>query len=109
MLQGGFASVLQAKSRDELLREVIAFTRHLGFETVTATTVIDHFRGESEFISVENTPTGFLDVYEDASMRGRDPVLQHCKRASVPIIWNQDTYVSAGQGEKFELQAKFGY
>lgn len=109
MLQGGFTSVLQAKSRDELLKEVVEFTRHLGFETVTATTVIDHFRGESEFISVENTPTGFLDVYEDASMWGRDPVLQHCKRASVPIIWNQETYVSAGQGEKFELQAKFGY
>jgi hypothetical protein len=109
MLQGGFTSVLGAKSREELLKEVVDFTRRLGFETVTATAVVDHFRGESEFFSVENTPSGFLDVYEDASMWVRDPVLQHCKRASVPIIWNQDTYVTAGQGEKFEIQAKFGY
>jgi DNA-binding CsgD family transcriptional regulator len=109
MLQGGFTSVLEAKSREDLLREVVGFTRRLGFDTVTATTVIDHFRGESEFISVENTPAGFLDVYEDSAMWVRDPVLQHCKKASVPIIWTQDTYVSAGQGEKWELQAKFGY
>jgi DNA-binding CsgD family transcriptional regulator len=109
MLQGGFTSVLQVKSRDELLKEVVDFTRRLGFETVTATAVVDHFRGQSEFIAVENTPTGFLDVYEDTAMWGRDPVLQHCKRASVPIIWNQDTYTSAGQGEKWEIQARYGY
>jgi DNA-binding CsgD family transcriptional regulator len=27
----------------------------------------------------------------------------------VPIIWNQDTYVSAGLGEKWESQARYGY
>ena len=109
MLQGGFTSVLQARDREDLLKEVVAFTQRLGFETVTATAVVDHFRGQSEFIAVENTPAGFLDVYEDSAMWSRDPVLQHCKRASVPIIWNQDTYTSVGQGEKWEIQARFGY
>jgi DNA-binding CsgD family transcriptional regulator len=109
MLHGGFTSVLKASSRDELLTEVVGFTRRLGFETVTATTVIDHFRGESEFIAVDNTPAAFREMFEDSAMWGRDPVLQHCKRASVPIIWNQDTYTSVGQGEKWEMQASFGY
>ena len=109
MLQDGFTSVLQVKNRDELLNEVVAFTHRLGFETVTATAVVDHFRGQSEFIAVDNTPAGFLDIHEDQAMWGRDPVLQHCKRASVPIIWGQDTYTTAGQGEKWELQARFGY
>lgn len=109
MLQDGFTSVLRATNRDELLSEVISFTRRLGFETVTATAVVDHFRGNSEFIAVENTPEAFLEVYEDQAMWGRDPVLQHCKKASVPIIWGQDTYTSAGQGEKWEMQARFGY
>jgi DNA-binding CsgD family transcriptional regulator len=27
----------------------------------------------------------------------------------VPIIWNQDTYVSTGLGEKWESQAEYGY
>ena len=109
MLQGGFTSVLQVKNRDELLAEVLGFTRRLGFETVTATAVVDHLRGESEFIAVDNTPAGFLEVYDDAAMWVRDPVLQHCKRATVPIIWDQSTYTSVGEGEKWEVQAQFGY
>ncbi|MBA3625018.1 MAG: autoinducer binding domain-containing protein [Methylibium sp.] len=38
-----------------------------------------------------------------------DPVMQHCKRHSVPIIWDQGTYVSAGQGALWEIQARYGY
>jgi DNA-binding CsgD family transcriptional regulator len=109
MLQGGFTSVLRAKSRDELLTEIVGFTRQLGFETVSATTVIDHFRGESEFIALDNTPAAFRDSYEDVDNWQLDPVAQHCKRHSVPIIWNQDTYASIGQGARWEVQAKFGY
>lgn len=109
MLQGGFTSVLQAKSRDELLAEVVGFTRRLGFQTVAATAVIDHFRGESEFISIDNTPAAYRDSYEDPDIGRRDPVAQHCKRQSVPIIWSQETYTAVGQGEAWESQARFGY
>jgi DNA-binding CsgD family transcriptional regulator len=109
MLQGGFTSVLQVKSRDELLAEVVGFTKRLGFETVAAGAVIDHFRGEPEFISVDNTPTAYLDSFENLENGRKDPVMQHCKRASVPIIWDQGTYTSVGQGEKWESQARFGY
>ena len=42
-------------------------------------------------------------------MARRDPVMQHCKKNSVPIIWNQDTYVSAGVGDKWDAQARYGY
>jgi len=109
MLQGGFTSVLEAKSRDELLKEVIGFTHRLGFETVTATAVVDHFRGESEFVWIDNAPAAYSALTEYVGDGRRDPVMQHCKKASVPIIWNQDTYTIAGQGEKWEHQARFGY
>jgi DNA-binding CsgD family transcriptional regulator len=109
MLQGGFTSVLRATSRDELLTEIVGFTRQLGFETVTATTVIDHFRGESEFIVLDNTPAAYREAFEDTGNWVRDPVTQHCKRKSVPIIWNQETYTSVGQGDRWEAQAPFGY
>lgn len=109
MLQGGFASVLAAKSRDELLTEIVGFTRQLGFETMCATTIIDHFRGDPEFIVLDNTPTAYRDSFEDVGNWQLDPVAQHCKRHSVPIIWNQDTYASIGQGARWETQARFGY
>ncbi|CAG0992682.1 Transcriptional activator protein AnoR [Burkholderiales bacterium] len=109
MLQGGFTSVLRAASRDELLKEVVGFTQRLGFQTVSALTVIDHFHAESEFIALDNTPDAYRDSFEEFSNGQRDPVMQHCKRNSVPIVWNQETYTSVGQGEKWEVQARFGY
>jgi DNA-binding CsgD family transcriptional regulator len=81
----------------------------LGFETVSATTVIDHMLGEAEFITLDNTPSAFHDSFEDAGRCKLDPVLQHCKRNTVPIIWDQKTYTSVGMGLEWELQAKFGY
>jgi hypothetical protein len=35
--------------------------------------------------------------------------MQHCKRAGVPIICNQDTYTAAGKGHIWETQVPFGY
>lgn len=109
MLQSDFTSVMQAGDRDHLLSEIVRFTQNLGFETVSATTVIDHMLGEAEFITIDNTPVEFRDSFGDASRCRLDPVMQHCKRNSVPIIWNQDTYTKAGKGDEWERQAKFGY
>ena len=109
MLQGGFTSVLQVKSRDELMTEIVGFTRWLGFETVNAMAVVDHFRGDPEFLRIDNTPDAYRESFEDMEHGRRDPVMQHCKRASVPIIWNQSTYTSVGQGDQWEAQAKYGY
>ena len=109
MLPDQFTAVLQIKTCDELLAEVLGFTRRLGFETVTAMAVVDHFRGESEFLRIDNMPEAYRDAFEDVSNWRRDPVLQHCKRSSVPIIWDQDTYTSIGLGEAWEVGARFGY
>ena len=110
MLQGGFTSVLHTRNRDEFQGEVVAFTKRLGFETVSATVVIDHLLGEPEFITVDNTPRAYQEVFDSREHGGRrDPVMQHCKRNSVPIIWDQATYVTEGLGGKWEEQARFGY
>ncbi len=109
MLPGGYTSVLQARSRDEFRDEVVRFTQRLGFETVSAITVIDHGLGKSEFIAVDNTPAEFGQTYANPSLQKQDPVVQHCKRQSVPIIWDQETYLERGLGELWEQQAPFGY
>ena len=109
MLQGGYMSVLQAQNREDFHDEIVRFTQQLGFEKVSATTVIDHFLGEPEFIAVDNAPEGYRETFEATSNGSKDPVMQHCKRQSVPIIWNQTTYTSCGLGEKWEQQARFGY
>lgn len=109
MLQDGFTSVLQVKTREELLSEIVAFTKRLGFETVNAMAVVDRFRDDPHFAWVDNTPMAYREAFEDLEYARRDPVMQHCKRASVPIIWDEKTYTSAGQGDRWEMQSSFGY
>lgn len=109
MLQGGFTSVLQSRTQDEFQSEVVGFAKRLGFDTVAATVVVDHLLGDAEFITVDNTPQAYGDAFRKRENGRRDPVTQHCKRQTIPIIWNQDTYVKDGQGEKWEEQAAFGY
>src|SRR3954452_9419681 len=108
MLQGGFSEVLKSRNRDEFLGEVTAFTRRLEFETFSATVVIDHLLGEAEFITIDNTPRDYKEFFRNRQSGRSDPVMQHCKRQSVPIIWDQTTYVIRGLGDKWEEQARFG-
>lgn len=109
MLQGGYASVLQSRDRQEFRDEVVRFAREMGFETVTAMAVIDRGIGRSEFITVDNTPPAYLDAFHDPMPGRSDPVMQHCKRHSLPIIWDQATYTTNGLGALWEEQARFGY
>ncbi len=108
MLQGGFSEVLKSRDRDEFQGQLVGFTRRLGFETVSATLVLDHMLGAAEFITIDNTPRAYKDSFKSRRNGRRDPVMQHCKRQSVPIIWDQATYVSQGMGDKWEEQASFG-
>lgn len=109
MLQGGFTSVLQAGSRDDFRHEVVRFTQQLGFDTVSAMAVHDYSVGRSEFVTVSNAPSGYEEAVNDLSSSRRDPVMQHCRRHTWPIIWDQATYTNQGLGELWEEQARFGY
>ena len=109
MLPAGYTSVLEARSRDEFREAVVRFTQELGFETVSAMTVVDHGLGRSEFITVDNTPENFVDTFVDPQLGRRDPVMQHCKRHCMPIIWDQSTYIAGGAIDLWEHQAQYGY
>ena len=109
MLLSGYSSVLKARNKDEFRDEVVRFTRRLGFETVSAMTVIDHAVGQTEFITVDNTPQEFANSFANPTLGRRDPVMQHCRRQSLPIIWDQSTYVDSGAADIWEQQATFGY
>jgi len=109
MLPGGYSSVLKAKDRDEFRDEVIRFAQRLGFDTVAALTVVERGAAGTEFISVDNTPEEFANTFRDSVLMRRDPVMQHCRKQSVPIIWDQQTYTGQGVGELWEEQAQYGY
>ncbi|WP_397533752.1 helix-turn-helix transcriptional regulator [Roseateles sp.] len=109
MLHGGYQSVLEARSREEFRGEVIRFAQGLGFESVSATAVQDQSVGHAVFESVDNIRPDYLEHFEDVGNWRVDPVAQHCKRSSMPIVWDQSTYTTAGLGQLWESQAHYGY
>src|SRR5678815_2054633 len=102
MLEAKYLEVLKAGSRGELRDAVIRFAHSLGFQTATAMTVIDHGITESEFVTVDNSPPAYQECFNNHELARRNPVMQHCKRHSYPIIWDKDTYVGRGHEDLWE-------
>lgn len=109
MLHGSYLAVHEARHPGEFRDAVIRFTQQLGFDTVSAVTVLDHPLADSDFLAVDNAPAAYRDSIDDPAHGRIDPVAQHCKRQSVPIVWDQDTYTACGQGGLWEAQAPHGY
>ncbi|MFN7726032.1 MAG: LuxR family transcriptional regulator [Rubrivivax sp.] len=109
MDSGGLATVLGATNRDEFRGALVRATRGLGFNTFSAMTVLDRGPGRSDFILVDNTPADYSEPYADPLAFRRDPVMQHCKRETMPIVWDRHTYQRSGAMDLWEQQAAHGY
>ncbi len=101
--------VLHAKTVKDFVRISAEFGQSMGFHTMAAMVVTDHSSHLSEFQTVTNAPPDYLPTFEDANSARLDPVSQHCKRSSLPIVWGQKTYVSADRADFWEQQAAFGF
>lgn len=109
MLHREYLDVSEVKSAEDLRSQFIQFSQRRDFELCGLTVISDRPGAESEFHSVHNTPERYLDAYNDPANWKRDPVAQHCKRRSLPIVWDQATYVGADAGDLWEEQAPVGY
>lgn len=109
MLEGGYLAVMEAKTIAEFSAQLVRFAEGLDFKFVNALVITDHSPDHSEFQTVDNTPPEYAAIYQDLQGAQRDPVMQHCKRAAIPIVWDQQTYVSQGAADYWECQAKYGY
>jgi DNA-binding CsgD family transcriptional regulator len=109
MLSDELMAVSRLATRDELLKAVDRLSWRLGFDKMSAMAVFGRPRSCRDFHAVDNVSAEYRDHFQSYDGGKRDPVMQHCKVSSVPIIWNQDTYVASGCGAKWETQARFGY
>jgi DNA-binding CsgD family transcriptional regulator len=109
MLQGPYLSVLEAKDAADLKAQVIHFAHSRGFGTGSAMAVIDQSLTHTEFHTVHNAPDDYIESFNDEVLAMQDPVMQHSKHSSLPLLWDQETYVHAGKGELWEHQAQYGY
>lgn len=107
MLHNDYLGVMSARSEGEFRAEIIRFAQNLGFRTVDALTVVDHDNAASEFICVDNVGNPDWNAI-DPSYWKRDPVMQHCKTSSVPIIWGSRNYRSPGLTDIYDLVSAYG-
>ena len=109
MLDDRFTSMLEAKDVGDFRGRMLRFTKRLGFDFASAMVVIDRPLSDPEFFAIDNAPEAYLQAMHDREAARRDPVMQHCKRFSTPIVWSQRTYVRNGLPEMWEEQAAHGY
>lgn len=101
--------MLHAQSPREFLRIGVEFVHSLDFHTVAATVVTDHGSTLTQFQSLTNASPEYLPAFENMESAKLDPVSQHCKKFSSPVVWTQDLYTSSGRTDLWEEQAAFGY
>ena len=87
MLQGGYKAVLEARSRDEFSQEIGNFARSMGFERFSAMTVVDHSLGRSEFVTIDNCPPSFKEIWNHQNYQAfREALLK--SRSEIEICRN---------------------
>lgn len=101
--------VLSAEGVPDLQRQLLRFVGSTGYCRYSAMVVLDRGPAESDFFLVENVPQGYRSVSYDGSRTRRDPVMQFCKRSSLPIAWDESTYAHSDQYDLWEEMAPFGY
>jgi DNA-binding CsgD family transcriptional regulator len=111
MLLERYYQVSQAPDIAALETRLVGFAQDLEFEHVNGVLVIEPpGPGErASFISIGNTPEAYLESSRDPTASARDPVIRRLKSLSVPFLYDQDFYASAGAGDLWETQAAFGY
>lgn len=108
-LQRRCFSILESPTSDELHARLLAATEQLGFSVFGAMVVLDSPQHEPTFICLNNMSPEAEILLGDPVVGKTDPVMQHCKINSTPIVWDQATYARTGMTDKWEAQAPLGY
>jgi DNA-binding CsgD family transcriptional regulator len=107
-LSDSFESILNVNTHHDFLDGIVSFANRLGFDKISVLAVYEATPGKPKFSSIGNFPASFTELRSEEKDR-RDPVMQHVRQRSVPIVWNQLTYTSNGGSDLWEEQAAFGY
>ena len=62
-----------------------------------------------QITSVGNIPEAYSQAAKNLGETRRDPVMTQLMAATAPVLYDQQTYVSAGVGELWEMQSPYGY
>ncbi len=91
-------------------RRLVSTADAMGFPIISGSLMRGVLKDPERQITVYgNIPQAYLEATHDREAALRDPVTEHLMNQTVPIIYSQATYVNAGVGELWEMQAPYGY
>lgn len=91
-------------------RRLVATADAMGFPIISGMLMRGVLRDNTmQITTYGNTPEGHLEAARSREDALRDPVVEHLMTQTVPVVYDQATYVSAGVGELWEMQAPYGY
>jgi DNA-binding CsgD family transcriptional regulator len=108
MLSDEYLSMLHVDTPEELFAKVLGFVHRLGLPLMSAMTVVDRVGAPPAFRSIHNLPPGYRPLYNDMGLAKVHPVMQHCKRSSVPLVWSRSTFAKSNALDVWESQAAHG-
>src|ERR1041384_7867932 len=109
MLDEEVRALQQVQDWNDLNAVFVRFAHGRDFDFVGGMAVVDRIGQPSEFFGTHNVTGAYGDIAADPERNRRCPVMQHCKHSSIPLAWDQATYVASGNGALWEEQAAFGY
>ncbi|MFT7724140.1 MAG: LuxR C-terminal-related transcriptional regulator [Roseateles sp.] len=91
-------------------RRLVAAADAMGFPIISGILMRGVLRdADVQITSLGNTPKVYLDAAKDLADTRRDPVLGRLMMQSVPVVYDQRTYVDAGMADLWDMQAPYGY
>lgn len=108
MFSDSLLAISRAQDIASLRDETCKLVSEFGFSTFSVAGIRTDQQGRPIFNAYHNFPDAYVEAFMDSEAGKIDPVMQHLKRHSSPIVWDQGTYEVAGQSALFEEQAPFG-
>ncbi|MGM9480364.1 helix-turn-helix transcriptional regulator [Roseateles sp. NT4] len=91
-------------------RRLVETADAMGFSMITGALIRGRLQdADVQITSLGNTPDAYLQAARDLGDARRDPVMTRLMMESIPVVYDQATYVAAGVGELWEMQAPYGY
>lgn len=100
---------LRVATTDAHIREAMAaLAEDLGLSAWSMTAIVDTPDGPTAAWDMPQIPRGFEDYYFSAEDKPRDPVMQHARTSSIPLVWDQDIYAKHGEAQQHDVLRHFG-
>lgn len=107
-LGDAFEEMERAKTSEDLRLHMGRFARQMGFDhymyalKITAPTLMPQ-----EYL-VGGYPQGWVDRYVSRGYFKIDPIVQHCERSTLPVLWDEHTLAEEVAEEFWEEAGSFG-